>query len=193
MKTLFLDIETTGLPPKGSNYEKDFLQFPFIVCMGWKIGDGETKSIAINQEGRKIPEESIKIHGITNDIAEGSSHTFTSALNELFKDCLAQLPELQNSIDKVVGHNLYFDTSIIKANVLRLNSTTIYAGITSLLHKEKRIDTMQKTAKFMGGWKSLSELYFKLFGEKFEAHSNNDDVEAVSRCYYELIRIGILK
>jgi len=42
-------------------------------------------------------------------------------------------------------------------------------------------------------WPTLEELYLKLFNEKFDAaHNAIADVQATARCFFELIRIGII-
>lgn len=186
MKKLILDIETTGLPPKGANYETDFIKFPRIVSISWKIDDGDTVTYIINQEGFPIPEEVTKIHGITNEEANKSKYYLSAVLKNLLiagKD-----------VDKIIGHGLYFDTSTIKANVLRLQEKDMYKEITELLHKDKRIDIMQKTIKFCGlkKYPTLTELYTKLFKEGFEAHQSKYDVNAIYECYNKLVELKVI-
>ena len=42
-------------------------------------------------------------------------------------------------------------------------------------------------------WPNLSELYKKLFNDSFsEAHNASADVEATTRCFFELIRINVI-
>lgn len=192
MKTLTLDIETNGLPPKGARYETDFMMFPHIVTIAWKINDQVTKYMILNIEGIGIPPEVTAINGITDEMCDASEITLSRALSDLLFDA-------QDS-DVVIGHNIYFDTSIIKANILRLMTKdnvpqAFFDQFTILLDKEKRVDTMQKTIKFcgMGGkWPKLTELHMKLFNSTFEAHNSKDDVEATYRCYLELKRQGII-
>lgn len=192
MKTLTLDIETTGLPIKGTKYDVDFMTFPFIVTLAYKINSEETKYHIINQEGLDIPEEAIKIHGITNEMANASTITCAMALLQLLEDGA--------DADEVIGHNIYFDTSIIKANVLRLITANnvppgTYERMEELLHKDRRVDTMQKTIKFcgLGGkYPKLTELYFKLFNENFEAHNSKEDVDATYKCYLKLKELAII-
>ncbi|MCK4248692.1 MAG: hypothetical protein KAX15_02825, partial [Candidatus Omnitrophica bacterium] len=51
INVLTLDIETTGLPAKGADYKTDFVDFPRIVSMAWKIKDEPTVEYIINPEG----------------------------------------------------------------------------------------------------------------------------------------------
>ncbi len=186
MKTITLDIETTGLPPKNADYKIDFMQYPYIVTLAYKINDEETKEFIINQEGRKIPAEVTAIHGITDEMADASPHK----LYEVLRDMAL---EAENN-NFTIGHNIYFDSSIIKANILRIPDTIdLYNCIEDILHKDKRIDTMRIGHKLYGGkWPKLTELYFKLFNENFEAHSAKNDVDACHRCYLELVKRGVI-
>ena len=97
-------------------------------------------------------------------------------------------------MEVVVGHGLYFDTSIIKANALRLKKQELYEKLTELLHKDKRVDTMQKTIKFCGlkKYPKLGELYQKLFDEEFDGHCAANDVEATYKCYNRLVELNVL-
>jgi DNA polymerase III epsilon subunit-like protein len=195
-KILTIDTETTGLPNKEANYESDFMSYPFIVTLAYKINDEETKYFIINQEGRLIPEDSIRIHGITNEMANASTITAAMALLQLLDDAAGA--------EEVVGHNLFFDTSIIKANVLRMvaNNTvppSTFERMEELLHKDRRVDTMHKTTKFCNipgkygaKWPTLVELHFKLFNENFEAHNSKEDVDATYKCYLKLKELKVL-
>lgn len=190
MNILTLDIETTGLPPKGAHYEADYNSFPRIVKMGWKINDGETLSYLINIEGFPIESEAMSKHGITDEMSAASPHMLPVVLNNF-------IPTAKEA-DKIVGFGMYFDTSTIKANVLRLCGGDLekqaYKKITEILHKDKRIDLMYKSNKFcgLGKWPKLIELHEKLFNEYFNAHDNKSDVEATYRCYNELVKIGVI-
>lgn len=104
----------------------------------------------------------------------------------------------------LVGHNIYFDTSIVKAMILRIMGREYYdAKAEDALFKGKRIDTMMKTIKFVGAKKSngkgikyptLEELYNKCFpGETFPAHDALEDVKACKRCIPVLVENGIIE
>lgn len=193
VKDVTCDSETTGLPPKmilsegrEAHYEVDYLLFPRIVTIAWKINDEDTREFIINQQGFVIPEESIAIHGITNEMANESSFTLASVLRLFIDDCVGN--------SSLIGHNIYFDTSIIKANFLRLIidvelTEEEYEILQDILHKDKRIDTMRKTISFCNlpkrKWPKLTELYLILFSETFNAHSAKDDVDATRKCYLE--------
>lgn len=193
MKTVVLDIETTGLPAKGWVYDKDFMTYPYIVTLAYKINADETKYFIINQEGRLIPPEATAIHGITDEMAAASEHKLMDVIGMLIRDA--------QDVEFAIGHNIYFDTSNIKANILRraVGEEAImafYAEIEKILHKDRRVDTMMRTIKFCdlnGKWPKLVELHEKLFpGEVFNAHNAKDDVEATYKCYLKLKELGVL-
>ena len=78
------------------------------------------------------------------------------------------------------GHNIHFDTGIIKANILRELGHEYFDanGVDQALFKGKRIDTMRPTMKWVDAqmangrlkFPNLSELYARCFpGETFPA------------------------
>ena len=196
MKYIIIDCESSGLPPKGATYDNDYKIFPRILSLAWKfVKDGQesqTYSYFINQEGFKIPLEATKINGITDEMCNESKFNIFSVLIQLMMD-------MGTDTDFVIGYNLYFDSSLIKASVLRIvdggkTPITMYEQFTNLLHKDKRIDVMRSCAKLFGGkWPTLSESYTRLFQESFNAHSAGSDVDATYRILQELIRLNAIK
>lgn len=193
-KVLFLDTETTGLPPKNSNWRTDWNLFPYLVSIAWEM-DGAEKYRLINPDGYVISEEVSKIHGITQEMAVEHGVPFVDVLTDLITD-------LRNSI-AVVGHNLYFDSSILKANCIRYLGVDYYNRyLDELLDVSRRVDTMKKTIKFVGAkyengrvskFPRLEELYEKLFpGDTFAAHNALADALATKRCFWALVDLGII-
>lgn len=191
----FFDCETTGVPAKGLKWDADFMQFPQVVQLAWSVGDKE-KSYIIKPDGYEIPEETTEIHGITTERAIAEGVPFAVVVDEFLTDA-ADAP-------LVCAHNIYFDTSMLKANVLRWCGREYYdAKAEDALHKGKRIDTMMKCIKFVGAlfangrpgkFPTLEELYNKLFpGEIFPAHDALEDIRALRRCVPELVELGIIE
>ena len=179
-QTLFFDTETTGLPNKGANWEYYFLNFPYLVQIAWIIG-GDEKEYIIKPDNYEIPIEATEIHGITQEKAMDVGIAVKDVLEEFFL--------LAVKSDKIVGHNIYFDTSIIKANALRLEFDKDM--IISALDKTKRFDTMQKSMKLLkvGKYPKLEELYKFLFNSEIEnQHTALVDVRATKDCYEALIK-----
>lgn len=159
---LTFDCETTGLPPKGAKWDVDFAEFPNIVQLAWAVNEKE-RSFIIKPEGWEIPEVSIEVHGITAERANAEGVPFADIIDEFLEDC--------KKARLLVGHNIYFDTSIVKAMILRIMGREYYdAKAEDALFKGKRIDTMMKTIKFVGAlyadgrpgkYPKLEELYKK--------------------------------
>lgn len=197
MKVLTTDCETTGLPPKGANWEIHYQDYPYIVSLAYKLDADETRYFIINQEGRPIPPEATAVHGITNEMADASPHKLL--------DVLAEMCVMGKEATITVGHNIYFDSSIMKANILRMMEldhkidAKLKEEMFKILHKDRRIDTMQSTIKYCNipgkygpKWPKLTELYFQLFNETFNAHNSKDDVDATYKCFIKLLELGII-
>jgi DNA polymerase III epsilon subunit-like protein len=191
----FFDCETTGVPAKGLKWDADFEQFPHVVQLAWSLGDKE-KSYIIKPDNYEIPPETTAIHGITTERAIAEGVPFAEVVDEFLADA--------NAAPLVCAHNIYFDSSMLKANVLRYCGREYYdAHVEDALHKGKRIDTMMKTIKFVGAlysngrpgkYPKLEELYSKLFpGETFPAHDALEDIRALRRCVPELVNLGIIE
>ena len=193
MNVIF-DTETTGIPPKGAQWELHYHAFPFIVQLSWKRSDQDHVNDYIINNGVQIPAEAIAVHGITQEMADKSEHDFLTIAEIFISDCM--------EAEELIAHNGYFDISIFKANIHRFTKNTYYRNkVNQALHKDKRVDTMMKTINFCNipfsngrgkKWPKLEELYFKLFNETFNAHNAKDDVLATERCYLELVKQGII-
>lgn len=193
----FFDVETTGLIPGKAEWETDFKLFPDLVQIGWIVNDVE-KMYIIKPKGWVIPQEATEIHGITTEIAIEKGVDFEVVAAELFQDL--------NDSALICAHNIYFDTSVLKANVLKHLGREFYdlKFVENALHKSKRIDTMRKTIKFVSApypsgrpgvkFPSLEELYAKCFdGEKFQAHDALEDCRALKKLLPILVEMGLVK
>jgi len=189
MNYLFFDIETTGIPNKGDNWETDYNNFPHIVQIAWMVYRDneliEQFERIIKPDGWSIPEEVSKIHGISEDMALKNGDDEKFVLDIFINSAI--------SADKIIGHNIYFDTSIVKASLLRLGRDK--EKIIEALHKDKREDTSRMALqKFKGqpGNKllTLSDLYKKLFNRgAVGAHTAMCDVKNTMMCYFNLADI----
>lgn len=184
---LFLDIETTGLPAKGLEWVKDYLQFPNIVQIAWINVSGVEKEFIIYQEGKEVPIEASNIHGITSAIANDPNNTWPlkKVLQEFLYDAI--------QAERIVGFNIYFDSSIVKAAILRVCGPESEEAVRMLiaLDKDRRVDVMRliqmNHRDISGGkWMKLLDVYRAMFGEEYEAHSALLDCVAVKRIHAEL-------
>ena len=189
---LIFDTETTGLPRNYKAPLTDFDNWPRVVQIAWQLHDEkgellEVKNFIIKPDGFTIPFNSERIHGISTERAM----KFGVDLNFVLDEFEAVLKQMKFN----VGHNIEFDLNIMGAEFLRM-------GRANPLAKMESLDTMKQTVDFCaipggrGGkfkYPNLSELYNKLFNEKFlEAHNASADVEATTRAFLELIRRSII-
>ena len=194
-QVLFFDCETTGIPEKGAKWDVDYESFPHIVELAWKIGPVEESYIII-PDGWEIPEETVKIHGITTEQAQQNGVSFSYAINRFIYAALGA--------PLICGHNVHFDTSMIKANILRELGRNYYDTfeVEAALYKGKRIDTMRSAMKWVDArtqdgrlkFPNLTELFSRCFpGEDFPAHHAIEDVRAVARCLPVLVEQGLVR
>lgn len=192
---LFFDTETTGLPPKNAKWDEDFNEFPYLCEVAWIFGR-KTESHIIRPDGWTVPEDASKIHGITQEYAAEHGEPLAEVLEKFIADC--------RQAHLICGHNIYFDISVVKANILRHLGREFYnaADAEMALFKGKRIDTMRASmkwvdARFSSGrlkFPSLNELFARCFPEEtFKEHQALDDIRAVVRCLPVLVDEGLIE
>lgn len=187
---LFFDTETTGLPKNFKAPVEDVDNWPRLVQIAWQIYNFkgellENKNYIIRPEDFVIPEESAKIHRITQDRALKEGYDLNEALEDFKKDSY--------KIEFLVAHNVFFDEKIVGAELLRKQQENFLPWL-------RKICTMKSTANFckISGrngykWPNLTELHRCLFKEDFEdAHDAFVDVKACARCFFELKKRNIL-
>jgi DNA polymerase-3 subunit alpha len=189
---LIFDTETTGLPKNYDAPASDSDNWPRMVQLAWQLHDKdgsllENQSFIIKPEGFTIPLEVSALHGITTEKALSDGKPLAEVLTAF---C-----QILKKSSVVVGHNISFDIKIVEAEFFR-------SKMPSELSSKKVLDTKELSTDFCalsGGkngkpkWPTLSELHLKLFGETFsDAHNAAYDVEATARCFFELVRRGII-
>jgi len=115
MRALFFDTETTGLPKdrnKPATHSPN--NWPDPVSISWAVTDGpkiiRAKSYIIQPNGWQIPQDSIKIHGITQQMAEADGVDLRQVMKEFVRDLLY--------VDIAIAHNIEFDRNVITAAAL---------------------------------------------------------------------------
>ena len=191
-KFIFFDTETTGLPDDFDAPITDVDNWPRIVQISWIMTDDQNnlikeKDFIIKPEGYEIPYESSEIHGITTEKA------MTVGLP--MKDVMTTFVNDVKSCDVVVGHNVEFDINVSRCEAFRLGWSNPFKG-------KQVICTMLESTAFCAipgwygdyKWPRLQELHKALFGCYFEdAHNSKADIEATARCFWELVRKGIIE
>jgi len=192
---LFFDTETTGIPDRAAKWDVDFESYPHIVQIAWMFGDVQESHI-IRPTGWEIPDDTVAVHGITTEYAMEHGESFVFVIDRFI--AFAQKAGL------ICGHNIHFDTGIVKANILRELGHEYYDAndVETALFKGKRIDTMRPTMKWVDArmangrlkFPNLTELYHRCFpGEDFPAHDAFEDVKAVARCLPVIVANGLVE
>lgn len=187
---IIFDTETTGLPKDYNAPINNLINWPRLVKISWGLYDEkfkliELKDYLIKPEGYEIPFISTKIHGISTKYAIEKGYKINYVLKKFNK--------IINKYNFFIGHNVFFDIKIICAEFFRIKKK-------NFLYKKKIIDTKEKSINYCAikigkeklKWPTLTELYKKLFNDTFIAHDSKSDVLATSKCFFELLRIGII-
>lgn len=185
---LVFDTETTGLPKNWKAPLTDSDNWPRMVQLAWQCHDitGKflyAKNHVIKPDGFTIPDEVVKVHGISTDIANEQGIPLAEALTDFVSDV--------KKAKFIIGHNIEFDINIVGAELLRCGMTEIMTKAPQLCTKVESTDfcAIYKNGRIK--WPTLTELHLKLFSVPFEeAHNAAADVEATTRCFLELVRIG---
>jgi DNA polymerase III epsilon subunit-like protein len=190
VKTLvcIFDTETTGLPPykpiTNSNEWPRMVQFACkIYDKGELIREFDTY---IKPDGFDIPEESTRIHKITNEIA----HTGMT-----IKEWCHELSSLLDRVYVVVAHNMMFDNNIIQSELYRANEMEllqkwkhVYKECTMMMGKkyiqDHKIDSRLKLTDL------CKVLHIALPSEN-ELHNARVDTDLCSALYIKLKELGI--
>ncbi len=188
---LFFDTETTGLPKNYQAPLDDFSNWPRIVQIAWSLYDfhgnhWESHSYIIKPDGFIIPEESAKIHRITQARAEKEGVSLQEALEHFAADV--------KKSTYLVAHNIDFDEKIVGSELLRLKMENNVAPANKICTMKRTVDVC-RIPNGRGGykWPNLTELYKFLFNTGFEdAHDAIFDVRACAECFFELKRRNLI-
>ena len=186
---LIFDTETTGLPKRWDAPITDTDNWPRAVQIAWQLHDAmgnciEHQDYLIKPHGFNIPYDAEKIHGISTELAQEQGISLSQVL-EKFNITMSKTKF-------IVGQNVKFDLNVMGAEFVRLN-------VENPLQKLPVLDTCtEHTASLCqipggryGKFKlpTLTELHQFLFDTPFgEAHNATADVEATTRCFFELLR-----
>ena len=144
----------------------------------------EHEDYLIKPDGYNIPYDSEKIHGISTELATEQGVPI--------QDVLVKFNEALAKAKFIVGQNIGFDLNIMGSEFYRYD-------VQSPMGEMPILDTCTEvTAALLqlpggrgGRFKlpNLTELHSYLFGVPFaEAHNATADVEATTRCFFELVR-----
>ena len=194
MKIIVFDTETTGLPKSRNASPEHSHLWPYIVQFSWLVYDDATKEIKPIKDyivklpdGMTIPEDSTKIHGITNEKMLTEGKPIQDNLIEFIKDYL-------NS-QIVVAHNLEFDSKVIQAELYRNNMVNWIEKSCNIeyctMKYGKPLTNILRPSKFNNGMyqkpPKLMELHKYLFQTvPNNLHNSMIDVLITLRCFCKL-------
>jgi DNA polymerase III epsilon subunit-like protein len=177
---MFFDTETTGLPRCRDQAYKNPGNWPHIVSIAWII-PGVKKEYYIIKPQWEIPQESVRIHGITYEHALKEGSDLKEVLDKFWSD-LGSRP--------LIAHNLDFDLNVL-VNAELWDLKRQYPPI------KKTYCTMELTKNILKipgqyGYKfpKLSELYEFIFKKKPEGlHNSLKDTELLVEIYYNSVEL----
>lgn len=204
MRVLVFDTETTGLPQTKILSPDTLHEWPNIVQFSYIVFDLSLNEIVDSNnhiirlpENVTIPDESSKIHGITNEISIQQGVPITEVLSEFMTHL--------DKCDLIVGHNIQFDINMIKVELLRiihkklvkpreikpykyyLHYITNYNNIYCTLKETIQFCNMKainKYGKEYLKYPKLEELHKKIFNEMpNHLHNSFNDILVTLRCF----------
>jgi DNA polymerase III epsilon subunit-like protein len=198
MKIIVYDTETTGLPKKTSKplcIEEEH-NYPHIVQFSYIVYDSETNVLLkVYDNIIKIPEhvvisqESINLHHITREIIFEQGVHISNVLTEFLEDCM-------NS-DIIVGHNISFDNTMVKVELLRNMSDFVemfakfdkfYCTMKNTIELCAIKASYKNSTKTYNKFPKLIELYTHLFAKTpSKLHNSLNDVVLCLQCFCKLM------
>lgn len=215
MKILVFDTETTGLAKSKTVSKSTTHLWPYVVQFSYIIYDTDTNKITKVYDKiiklkpyNVISPESTKLHGITHEISESQGILLIEALSEFAIDI--------DFIDFIVMHNVDFDLSVIKIELLRMIETchynnsksntmelsTTHTNLNNMLSKIQGLHNLQCTMRASIDlckierensrgkyykFPTLSELHIKLFDvEPKHLHNSLHDILITLRCFVKM-------
>jgi len=179
------DFETSGLPRGRRNIKVTHETLSnFDGCRAVSLSAArfsqrgrliKTFDAIIRPDGFQIGEESIAIHGISNEKALSEGRPFP----EVFRDFMDFIGPRTKTL---VAHNAQFDTSVLHSEILRhgLDATQVNDLVircTLELYKDRFLSPIK-----------LTKLYSEIFGEEFDnAHNSLADSIACGKVYPYLL------
>jgi DNA polymerase-3 subunit alpha len=186
---IIFDTETTGLPKRWDAPITDTDNWPRCIQIAWQLHDAmgnliEHQDYLIKPVGFNIPFDSEKVHGISTELATEQGVPL--------QDVLVKFNEALAKAKFVVGQNIGFDINIMGCELYRYGVDSPMASMPVLdTCTEVTADLLKLPGGRGGRYKlpNLTELHSYLFGVPFaEAHNATADVEATTRCFFELVR-----
>ena len=199
MKIIVFDTETSGLPKSKIISPNTIHLWPFIVQFSYIIFDTDTNTILKSYDAivkvkpyNVISEDSIKFHGITQEISEAKGINIDNVLAEFIGD-------LEHA-DMMVAHNVEFDLNMIRVELLRLEQVALDLVLRKAIFEEQTnlyctmresVDLCKIEKENSRGtyykFPTLTELHKHLFNvEPKHLHNSFHDILCTIRCFIKM-------
>ena len=192
MYNFIYDVETTGLPIRINrrlNYNNlDSFNNCRLISISWIITDNindiiEKGTYYIKPDNFEVSQESINIHGLTNEFLEENGESIHNII-DLIKNIFTEKYE----IIKIVSHNIDFDINVLKSELVRYN----YSDLLIKINDIATYCTMLKSQSVMrvNKWPKLSEAYRYFYDEDItNAHQAEYDTLYCYKIFKKLSEI----
>jgi DNA polymerase III epsilon subunit-like protein len=198
MKLLIFDTETTGLPKTREPASKASNNWPHMVSIAWTVIDSDNNYQAcaasesyIVKPQWVIPEDSTKIHGITQAKAEAEGIPLSTIIEKF----------LAVDHDMMVAHNMNFDYNVLVNAILWDLKLNVLPDFKPRFCSMENMKNVMKIPYANGrGFKppKLTELYTYAVKKSFEpglTHSAQYDTwllaDIIKNCKYLQEAIGL--
>lgn len=178
---VIIDLETTGLPKsRNSNYKNlDNYSNSRIISIAWQVLDEKLNPenkyyFLIKPSNFRINKNSIRIHGINNEIANSNGFDINYVM-DVFQTSISDC-------QVIVAHNIQFDWSILMSELYRSRNCNLRKKIKSM----SSYCTMKKGKTFMDIKKfpKLVELYNFCYKTTIDnPHNAFCDTDACKDCF----------
>ena len=209
MKILFFDIETTGLPShetQNGNVAENFEQWPRIwQISALMVGPDNPASDPLLWANHYIkpPAEMGKEWIVDDGNPIAVRHEMVECYGIAPAESFPIISRAMHLADLIVCHNLAFDSRVFESECYRLIADGHVCQLPPKKSEGKpKLCTMTTSTKFCAipkkegkglKWPSLQELHEVLFKEQYKgAHDALSDVRATARCFWELVRLGVI-
>ena len=195
MYALCFDTETTGLWENKFAPITDDKNWPYIVQLAWVSLDMVSGTVVSSNSfiiklvnDQKIPAESTKIHGITNEDMD----LYGIDIKDVFVKFLKDLDETTY----LVAHNLNFDQKILRVELYRnkffkyVNGNNCIKYCTMKTAQKLYRFRSVKTGRVVKKYPKLKELHSFLFHDKLNEDLLHDalaDTLVCLRCFYKMV------
>lgn len=180
-RILVFDTETTGVDARND----------YILSLSWQVLDNRLQKIDEQTRYFKnpLPESqargALKVNGLTNKVLEALGTTDK-------RQALEEFCAVAKSCNLLVGHNVWFDITVVKSECERENLQFVDSFVYFDTMKDMRTFCLYYHRPRVRKWLKLKELtrMLDIDTTDIDWHKSASDVEATARCLRDIIARG---